>query len=175
MRSAILFGVESTIASPRELRCEGGVDIARLYVQLLPLARVAAPDGIDGLDVLQEAVTRTLVRHPGFEGIREPRAYVSRAVINVARSWGRRARQDRARLAVREGQPEATTELMDEVEALLEGLPPRQRVCLYLRFVEDLSVDQVATLMGCTAGTVKSQTAKALARLRQQSEATGHG
>jgi RNA polymerase sigma-70 factor (sigma-E family) len=48
----------------------------------------------------------------------------------------------------------------------LAGLPPRQRTVVVLRFYEDLTEAQTAAAMGCTVGTVKSQTARALARLR---------
>jgi DNA-directed RNA polymerase specialized sigma24 family protein len=49
----------------------------------------------------------------------------------------------------------------------LARLPPRQQATLVLRFYCDLSVDQVAQLLGCSAGTVKSQTAKGLGALRR--------
>ena len=52
----------------------------------------------------------------------------------------------------------------------LAELPPRMRAAVVLRHVEDLSVEDAATALGCTPGTVKSQTARALAKLREALE-----
>ncbi|MFC4854788.1 sigma-70 family RNA polymerase sigma factor [Actinophytocola glycyrrhizae] len=52
------------------------------------------------------------------------------------------------------------------LRAALLAVPPGQRAVLVLRYVADLSVEQVAETLGCTAGTVKSQTARGLAALR---------
>jgi RNA polymerase sigma-70 factor (sigma-E family) len=49
---------------------------------------------------------------------------------------------------------------------LLSGLPPRRRAAVVLRFYLDLSVDETAEILGCSAGTVKSQTARGLDTLR---------
>ena len=49
----------------------------------------------------------------------------------------------------------------------LTKVPPRQRAVLVLRFWEDMSVEDTARAMGCTAGTVKSQTARGLDALRE--------
>lgn len=50
--------------------------------------------------------------------------------------------------------------------AALQAVPPRQRAVLVLRFVQDMSIEQVAEVMECSAGTVKSQTARGLNALR---------
>lgn len=49
----------------------------------------------------------------------------------------------------------------------LERVPPRQRAVLVLRFWEDMSIEDAAKVMGCSVGTVKSQTARGLDALRQ--------
>ena len=53
------------------------------------------------------------------------------------------------------------------IRAALASLPPRQRATLVLRFYCDLPVEQTAAELGCTPGTVKSQTAKGLSALRR--------
>jgi RNA polymerase sigma-70 factor (sigma-E family) len=50
--------------------------------------------------------------------------------------------------------------------ALLDQLPRRQRAVVVLRYYEDLSETAAALVLGCSVGTIRSQTAKALARLR---------
>ena len=65
--------------------------------------------------------------------------------------------------------PAATTDHDSrlDVRAALASLPPRQRATLVLRFYCDLPVEETAKELGCTPGTVKSQTAKGLSALRR--------
>jgi RNA polymerase sigma factor (sigma-70 family) len=48
----------------------------------------------------------------------------------------------------------------------LDELPPRQRAAVVLRYFEDLSLEQTAAALGCSVGTARSQTSRALAKLR---------
>jgi RNA polymerase sigma-70 factor (sigma-E family) len=62
--------------------------------------------------------------------------------------------------------PAADLDTLLDLQAGMTALPPRQRAVLALRYYCDLDVTQTAQALGCTPGTVKSQTAKALATLR---------
>ena len=57
---------------------------------------------------------------------------------------------------------------VDETWQLVRQLPPRMRAVLVLRFYLDLSEAETARVMGCRPGTVKSSTARALAKLKEQ-------
>ena len=60
----------------------------------------------------------------------------------------------------------AAAELRTDVARALNALPPRQRAVVVLRYFDDLTEAQVAKAMSCSIGTVKSQTSKALGKLR---------
>lgn len=64
--------------------------------------------------------------------------------------------------------PDRATEIAERDYLLraLAALPPGQRAVVVLRYFDDLSEGETAQMLGCSVGTVKSQTARALARLR---------
>ena len=62
--------------------------------------------------------------------------------------------------------PAPAPELRLVVLDALAALPPKARAVVVLRYWEDLSVEQVADLLGCSTGNVKSQSARALDKLR---------
>jgi RNA polymerase sigma factor (sigma-70 family) len=97
-------------------------------------------------------------------------AYVRRAVVNHAHSTLRRAGRERDKTArygramsVAVGLPE-----LDETWDMLRRLPDRQRIALVLRFYEDLPEREIADLLGCRPGTVKSLIHRGLARVRKE-------
>lgn len=93
------------------------------------------------------------------------RTVVTRVFLDTKRR-GRAREQAVAELPDVMAPPEAGPGERLALRAALLAVPPGQRVVLVLRFVADLSVDQVADTLGCTTGTVKSQTARGLAALR---------
>ena len=97
-------------------------------------------------------------------------AYVRRAIFNSHASWWRRRwRGERSTAEPPEtslGDPYADSDQRSFVLNALAGLPARQRAVIVLRFYEDLTEAQTAEVLGCAVGTIKSQTAKALATLR---------
>ena len=95
-------------------------------------------------------------------------AYATRTLINAYLAGQRRKRAAElllARVPDRAVEPQPS-ELRLVVLDALAMLPPRARAVVVLRYWEDLSVEQVAELLGCSTGNVKSQSARSLGKLR---------
>jgi RNA polymerase sigma-70 factor (ECF subfamily) len=161
------------------------VDFESFYVQtgrrMLSLAYSLTGSWGDAEDLVQEAFVAAHRRWAVVGGFEDPAAWVRRVIANRAVSrWRRLGREVnvRQRLAAR-GRPAANdAEPLDEAFwAAVRALPRQQALAVALYYVEDLSVDAIAAMLGCAAGTVKTQLFRArhtLAdRLAPQSEVGG--
>jgi RNA polymerase sigma-70 factor (sigma-E family) len=139
--------------------------------ELVKLAYAICGDRGRAEDAVQEALTRVYQR---WSRLTDPLAYARRTAINVTRDdWRRSMRADRAHRAAA-GLP--STGVDDPQERLvtnrglmdaLDELPHGQRAVIVLRYGSQLSEAETAAALGITTGTVKSQTARALARMRE--------
>jgi RNA polymerase sigma-70 factor (sigma-E family) len=122
-------------------------------------------------DLVQTALARTHLR---WSHLREPAAATAYVRTAMARQHSnlltRLLARERPVAVVPDGaHPAAAYEDVDERDAMwsaLARLGPRQRAVLVLRYYEHLSEAEIARALGCSPGTVKSQSAKGLARLR---------
>ena len=120
----------------------------------------------DAEDLVQTALARAAVR---WERLDEPEAYLRRVLYTQAVSRWRALRRRPAEwlgAPVEAVAPGVDVEVRVVLDQALRRLTPRQRAVLVLRFYEDRSESQASALLGCSVGTVKSQTRHALARLR---------
>ena len=160
-------------------RSTGGLPDARFeqFVRaqspgLLRLALLLVNDRGHAEDLLQTALLRTALRWRRV--LDHPEAYARQVVVNLARDRWRRAKRRVAEqplndLAAPPDPGDHARRVVDQqaVRQALATLPQRQREVVVLRFFADLSVAETAQTMGITEGTVKSQTHRALALLRQ--------
>jgi len=129
-------------------------------------------------DLVQATITRLYTHWGRAAAVEHTDGYVRtmlvREYLSERRSgWARR-------VSLTAEPPDSVSVLGDregalDLRAALAGLPPRQRATLVLRFYCDLNVDQAAELLGCSPGTVKSQTAKGIGALRRTLQPPGHG
>lgn len=116
-------------------------------------------------DLVQEALVKVALR---WDRLRDgnPTAYARTVIVRDNISWWRRRRElpaeTRDDLAAVSTDPEAAL----VVRRALARLTPKQRAVVVLRHLDDLSVEDAAAVLGVSVGTVKSQNAAALARLR---------
>jgi RNA polymerase sigma-70 factor (sigma-E family) len=143
-------------------------------VQRAALVRVAAllvsGDMAKAEDVVQTALTKLYLAWPRVRS-NTVRAYARRCVVNAAMDDRRSLFTRRERVSAQ--LPDSATvdpERSDAtavVVALLATLPAGMRAAVVLRYVEGLSIAETADAMGCSGGTVKSQSARGLERLRE--------
>ena len=137
----------------------------------------ASPTGAE--DLLQTTLEKAYVNWGRISRMDYAEAYVRRMlahtlVSNRRRAWNREQPWDR--LPETAGDPvEVFVVDRDLLWPLVSALPDRQRAVIVLRYYEDLSEAQIAEVLGCAPGTVKSQSWAAIGALRRALAACGIG
>ena len=141
--------------------------------RLLGFALLLTGDWHDAEDLVQLALLRSAGHWSAAR--QRPEGYARAVLVNLARDRWRIRRRRHAELFTDDLRYLSSAATGDVTAAVLDRqlllracalLPVQQRAVLVLRFWEDRSVAETAAVLGCTAGTVKSHTHRALARLR---------
>jgi RNA polymerase sigma factor (sigma-70 family) len=123
-------------------------------------------------DIAQESMIKVASRWRAVKQMDNPRGWTWKVSINLANSHYRRkkieqrsyrALSDRAH---RSAHDDRDVSLEIAIRSMLQSLSPRQREALVLRYYQDMPVDEVAEVMGCSSSTVKKLTARGLAGMR---------
>jgi RNA polymerase sigma-70 factor (sigma-E family) len=121
-------------------------------------------------DVVQEVLIRAYERWRRITALDQPEAYVRRMIVNEYLSWRRRwgrvtPTADVAAAETVSDHAGAHAE-RDAIRWELARLPRRQRAVLVLRYYEQLTDSEIAEVLGCPTGTVRSHASRALSALR---------
>lgn len=121
-------------------------------------------------DLVQATLTKLYVAWPAHQRAANPDAYVRRVLVNTLiderrRIW-RRREQPMAELPEVAAGATGAGPVADGLKRALRELPPKMRAAVVFRYFYDLGVAETADALDCTEGTVKSQTARGLDRLR---------
>jgi RNA polymerase sigma-70 factor (sigma-E family) len=137
------------------------------WAALLRFGTVLTGDPNSAADLVQDALERTGSRWSSVRQKQDPEGYVRRTMVNRHVSRWRRERRE---VLVEEPAERPATpdsgDLSSLVWDVLATLPAKQRAVLVLRYYEDLSEAEIAVVLGCSTGTVKSQAAKAKEKVR---------
>lgn len=153
---------------------DGGFDgfMAERWPRVLRSAYLLTGDRHEAEDLAQAAFVRVCAAWGRVRRADNPDAYLQRVLVNCHRARFRKRRVPEHPVAA---VPEGLRLVRDHADvhgqrsalmAALADLGPKQRAVIVLRYFEDLTEAQTAGVLGCSVGTVKSQAAKALARLR---------
>ena len=135
--------------------------------ELLRFGRALTGSEHAAADLVQDALERTLMHWNRVESRDDPEGYVRRTMVNRNISLWRKLRKERLRDEFPDSGYDPTPDDPDRATwRAVQGLPPRMRAVVALRYYEDLTEAQTARVLGCSVGTVKSQTSKAMAKLR---------
>jgi RNA polymerase sigma factor (sigma-70 family) len=109
-----------------------------------------------------------LAVHAVWGALDHPEAFLRTVVVNRARSTQRRQIVERLHLQrFREREPISSTPVLDETWNVIRSLPVKLRIVVVLRYYEDLSLSEIAVLLGQPLGTVKSNLHRAIRKLEE--------
>ncbi len=155
--------MESDVAADLDTFAEWAVARQR---GLLQAANLMTGDFGRAEDLVQEAMIKVALRWERLHPNGNPDAYARRVIYRDHVSWWRRRRDMPVASTPEEIVPAADVDTVLVVQEALGSLTAKQRAVVVLRFFEDLTEADTAELLGVSVGTVKSQTAAALRRLR---------
>lgn len=130
-------------------------------------------------DLVQTAITKLYVNWRRAARMENLDGYVRTILVHTylaeqRTSWWRRVVPQQHPVEHEPAADEnADTEAALDTVTALAALPPRQRAAIVLRHYCDLSIEETAAILGCSTGTIKSQTARGLATLRATLTAGG--
>ena len=138
---------------------------------------LTAGDQQSAEDLVQSALLKTYVRWSSLRRSASAEAYVRRTLTRMAiRTKAKRSSTEQLWGEVPTGStPGVDSKVVDRVTilALLHDLTPQQRAVVVLRYYEDLTESQIAEVLGCAPGTVKSHASRAIAMLRSELASKG--
>lgn len=147
--------------------------------RVLNLAERIVREADAAQDVAQETFLKTYQQLPGFRGDAKFATWLYRIAVNEARGYLRAQRRRRARWE-KQGALEAAQPLSAEVHeqagplvSLLQELPEKQRIALALFYLQELSVTDIAQLVGAPKGTIKAWLSRGRERLRRLAQERG--
>lgn len=151
--------------------------VSRQSTSALRVATVVLGTTDGAADVVQDATVRAWQARNRIDPERGFRGWYLKIVANTARN-DRRSRSRRASLAVRAAAVVSLSAVTPETEAVtaseremvvraLNRLSPEDRLIVALRFFEDMTQAEIAHVIGCPTGTVKSRLSRALTKLRR--------
>jgi RNA polymerase sigma-70 factor (sigma-E family) len=123
-------------------------------------------------DLVQASLTKVWFKRKSLRSAAALESYTRTVMVNTNIQWWRRKWKGEAPTEVLPEPPAAPSQygVIDDRDQLLRALaelPKRTRAALVLRYFEDLPDAEVAQIMGCSSGTVKSHISRGLARLRE--------
>ncbi|UDY24317.1 SigE family RNA polymerase sigma factor [Nocardioides sp. Kera G14] len=134
---------------------------------LLRIAWLLTGDLTEAEDILQTSLAKLYL---AWDRVDDPHAFLRRVLTNETTSLWRRAWRRREVSASELPDGTISSPLYDDTQRLVwelvEGLAPRARAVVVLRYYEGLSESEIADTLGIAVGTVKSQASRALASLR---------
>ncbi len=134
------------------------------------VAYLLTGDGHTAQDLVQSVLAKALLRWNRILESDDVDSYLRRAIVNERTSrWRGYGRREVATGVPPELADEGAFARLDDRAALLgvlKGLPRKQRAAVVLRYFEDLPDEQIAVILGCSVGTVRSQVARGLDKVR---------